>query len=274
MTGRRTSPLHGLWFVPFLIVGLGTTARVDEAPKDVLEERVERLEERIEDHRREDAARKLDADLELAVDLFHKAADLDDGEEIQESLVREVGALTRKREEHVRLAALDALGEMGHEKGARYLKRYLKPYRDAKRQKRSRAAIAAAGKVADDSLVRPLLKIVDRSKNHGLAAKAMLALGQFGDCERYREHILEELVDTLKSDMPAAPKPGRDAGDTYLPARNGHGGTSRWSTLSRVLPRALNELTGRNMRSVGDWMAMVDEYERDLDVLFVDDDEE
>lgn len=254
--------------VPVLLLASAGWVRADES----LLERVERHEDRVEAHRKDDASSELQSDLKKAVELFREAAEAPDGEKIQERLVKEVGSLSRVRDDTVRVAALETLGRMGHEDGARYVKRYLKDYKDAPRQRAAMAAVEAAGEVADDSLVRPLLRIVDKTKDMKLAARAVHALGGFGDSKRYRERIVEELIDTLKRDMPAAPKPGRDAGDTYLPAKNGHAGTSRWSVLSRAVPQSLNELTGRKLGSLSDWIAMVDEYERDLDLLFVDDD--
>lgn len=271
---RRRGPILTTGLVAALLLGACLAAAPTAADDEPLEDRVDEHEERMETHRREDATKKLRADLRATIALFREAEGVPDGDEVQEQLVKEVGSLTRDRDDAVRLPAIETLGILGHEDGARYLKRYLKPYEDLDRQRRALAAIDAAGKVADDSLVRPLLRIVDRSKSYTMAAKAMEALGHFGDCERYREHILEELVDTLKSDMPAAPKPGRDTGDTYLPAKNGHAGTSRWATLSRVLPSVLNELTGRSFGTATDWFAIVDEYEHDLDMLFVIDDED
>lgn len=245
-------------------------ARADES----LAERVERHEDRMDAHRKDDATSELQGDLKLAVELFREAEEAPDGEKIQERLVKEVGSLSRDRDEALRIAALCALGQMAHEDCATYVKRYLKPYHDAPRQRVALAAIDAAGLVADDSLVRPLLRIVDKSKNYDMAAKAVEALGRFGDSKRYRKMILEELLDTLKRDMPAAPKPGRDTGDAYLPPKNGHAGTSRWAVLSRAVPSSLNELTGRNLRSLGDWIAIVKEHDKDLDLLFVDDDDD
>lgn len=266
---KRTIHVGGaVRIAALLLIGQAAAARAD----DTFRERVADHQDQVEAHRRDKASRELEADLQRTVALFREAEGTPDGTKIQERLIKQVGSLTKLRDDVVRIAALDALGLMGHEDCARYLKPFLKPTKDVRRQKCTLAAIDAAGGVADGALVPPLLRIVDKSKNYAVAAKAVQALGKFGHCKRYRKRVVEELAKTLKRDMPAAPKRGRSTQDAYLPGKNGSAGTARWTALSRVLPGALNELTGQSISNVGDWLAIVREYRRDLGALFQDDD--
>ena len=248
----------------------GSVARAE----GTLQERVAALEERVDAHRRDKAVGDLAEDLEQTLILFKEAERTQDGDRVQARLVKMVGSLTKVRDDVVRIPALDALGSMGHEDGATYLKPFLKATLDERAQKRSAAAIDAAGEVADDALVLPLLKIVDKSKSYALAAKAAQALGRFRSSKRFRERIVEELAGTLKRDMPGRPKPGRDTPDAYIPGKNGTAGTARWAALAGVLPGALNQLTGQRIGSIGEWLTIIHEYRRDLGVLFVDTDDE
>ena len=234
-----------------------------------LQERVADHEDRVDAHRREKASAALEEDLQHTIALFREAEGTPDADKVQARLIKQVGALTKVRDDVVRIAALDTLGTLGHKGCARYLKPFLKPYKDERGQERAAAAIQSAGEVADDALVQPLLKVVDKSKNYSVAAEAVRALGKFRDCKRHRKRIVEELAKTLRSDMPAAPKPGRDTGDSYIPGKHGRAGTARWIALSTVLPAALNELTGQDIANVGDWLALIREYRRDLGALFV-----
>jgi len=235
-------------------------------------EDVDQLEVALRDHRRADDAAAISKDLEQAVDLYQGIPKEED--DLRSRVVKLVGDVTRERDETVRLATFKALGTMGHEDGARFLKTWLKPRKDEHYAKLTIGAIEAAGRIADDSLVVPLLRVVDKSKNYRVAAAAMQALGCFGRCKRYRVRILEELSKTLMPDMPSRPKRGHEKDDTYIPPKNGTAGTSRWAALSPVLPGALNDLTGRTLNGIGEWLDMVDDYKNDLDVLFVDRDEE
>lgn len=252
-----------------LLVGIyvASPAHADET----LRERLTDHEHRVKAHRRDRASRRLEDDLQRAIALFREAEGTPDCEVVQKRLLKQVGSLTRVRDDIVRIAALEALGILGHADGARYVKPFLRPARNERGQKRAVAAIRAAGEIADEALVLPLLRIVDKSKHYGVAAQAVRALGKFRECTRYRERIVEELAKTLRSDMPAAPKRGRSTQDAYIPGKHGHAGTARWVALSRVLPRALNELTGQRVASVGDWLALIQEYRRDLGALFAAD---
>jgi hypothetical protein len=212
--------------------------------------------------------RREPTDLESAVALYAEAEGSAHAAKIRARLVKEVGALTKGRKTSLRVAALAALGRMGDRGAVRYLKPHIRPPRDAKRVALALAAIEAAAHVRDDALVASLLKVVDKSKNHQVAGAAVRTLAKFGDSKRYRKRILEELATTLRGDLPSAPKRGHVVGTKYIPGRHGSAGTERWVALSRIIPTALNELTGQSYGSVYEWMDLVRSHKRRLDDLF------
>jgi hypothetical protein len=237
---------------------------------------VKAYEDVLEDHRRHGEDDALLADIEKAVALYRQAEGADDQEEAQERLAKLVGATCRRcHEDRIRVAALHAMEAMGHEACARYLKPFLRPVKDEDDEVPTTLlpAIAAAGGVADDRLVRPLLDIVEDSENYTVAAQAVAALGKFKEV-RWASHkrILETLGDTLVKDMPGGPSRGHSdpTSGSYIPAKEGSAGNARWGILSVAIPKGLNELTGQEFRTMDDWMAMIREHRHDLKVLFVD----
>lgn len=252
-------------------------SQAEGAEKEAIEvyARVKAYEDVVDDHRRDGADEAVVKDIREAVKLFGEAEKAKDKEKAQERLVKIVGlTCSRMRSDDVRKTALVALGEMGHEDGARYVRRFLEPLDEGDEVPPTLLpAIEAAACIGDHSLVRYLLKIVDDSENYLVAAKAAEALGKFRDVDfRYHKKILEELGKTLIKDMPGSPSRGKGDPTTgaYIPGKQGDAGTARWSLLSVAIPKALNELTGQQFGTMGDWMAMIDEHERNLKILFVD----
>jgi len=252
---------------------LATTAGVASATEadESLGYRVKAFAKTVDGHKRAKDVRALTADLAHVQALYEEAAS-SDAEGEQKALVKVVGTLTKSRDDDVRKAAIERLGLLGHESGARYLKPHLKPLKGARGATMTLAAIEAAGRIRDGSLTQPLLKIVDKSKHYGAAAKAMEALGNYRASKRYRERILEELAATLRRDVPGGAKRGHESqvANAWIPGRNGTGGTERWNALAPLLPKALNALTGQNVPSALDWMETVKTYKRNLSDLFTD----
>ena len=116
--------------------------------------------------------------------------------------------------------------------------------------------------------------MVEKSKNYVVASRAAAALGEFETASRKHRHlILVELTRTLRKDLPSRPKRGhenRTTGD-YIPGKQGAVGNARYSALSVAITAALNKLTGRHIQSYTEWMQMVKDNKRNLDVLFRND---
>jgi hypothetical protein len=127
-------------------------------------------------------------------------------------------------------------------------------------------------KAPDETLIDPLMKIVDDSKNVEVAAKSMEALGSFGRHKRRREALLEDLVKTVQRVQPGgrgqAGKENQTNPEAGAGSKTGGNAQARWTALSPVLPKTLNDLTGQNFGSTEDWFAVFKEHKRDLGGLF------
>lgn len=254
-----------------VLLGLAPAPATAAELEDTLTRRVSDCGKTVAAHKRAKDIRALTADLARVEALYREAVSAE-AEQERKALVKIVGSLTKSRDDAVRKAAIEKLGALGDAAGARYLKPFLKPLEGARGASHTLAAIEAAGKIHPDELVLPLLKIVDKSKHYGAAAKALEALGNYRTSKRHRARILEEVATTLRRDIPGGPKRGHESrvADTYIPGRNGTAGTDRWSALSPLVPHALNALTGQNVPSTLDWMETVKSYRRKLDDLFTD----
>ncbi|MHC5012500.1 MAG: HEAT repeat domain-containing protein [Planctomycetota bacterium] len=280
-----------------LVVALGALpVLADEAPEEEMPllDRIAAHEEQIETHENEKATEALLTDILLAVELYKETPGLEDPKEMekaQEALVKMVGGLTKSRLDLVPVAAIEGLGEIGHEDGAKYLKPFLKPANEDLIPETTVAAIEAAGKLKSDSLVTPLLTIVEKSKNYDAAALAMTALGKYGASERWRVRILETLIKTVLKNKPGdsggrgggrggsgvggggrGGGRGGPGGGRGGPGggRAGQGADVRWATLAPILPKACNELTGQRFPTAEDWFDVYKEYKRELKTLFGD----
>ncbi len=265
----------------FTIAARASIAKDDPpAASPPIMEKVSAHEDQIDDHAKADQVPALQKDMELAVALYKEAAGHPDVKAAREHLVKAVGLLLkRERDADVRKAGLKALGDMGHPDGARYVKSFIEPVKkqDDEVDPWLSTAIDAAGAIGDDSLVLPLLKVVEDSENFRIAALAAQALGKFRHASwRLRKKIVEDLVGTLVKDKPGRARPGKDDPNTgqYIPPASGSSGTDRWGQLSGVIPTALNELTGQHLTRWDDWNLMVRDHKHDLKVLFIDQDDE
>ncbi|MHC5011603.1 MAG: HEAT repeat domain-containing protein [Planctomycetota bacterium] len=264
-----------------LMVSLLLTAGAADALADdediSLTDRVKALEDEIDGHRRDKAIEALVDDITAAHELFTEAGEGEvtrESEAAQKRLVKMVGSLTKMRDDTVATAAVVTLGEIGHEAGARYLKSFLRPVDTRDAEPVVREAIQAAAKIGDDSLVVPLLNMVERSDNYAIAATAMRALGKFGDSRRYRRRILESLVKSVQKNQPGGRpryKPNQVKPEAPVGRNYGTGAQARWQALAPVLPEVLNELTGQRFASASDWFDVTRENKRNLNVLFSDD---
>ena len=131
-----------------------------------------------------------------------------------------------------------------------------------------------AAVLPDDSLVEPLLAMVEDSKNFSVAGRAMETLGAFGTVKRKREKILETLAKTTERVKPGGqPRHGATSNESNPEGGLGssQGGTAaRWSVLSPILPKTLNKLTGRSYPTPDEWFIAVKENKGRLKGLFVE----
>ena len=265
MTGAR-SILFILGFaVLFMPAASAALTREEQA---ALKQRAAELEKSAAEHRRERSKALLMKDLDAAVKLHKDAKEL---KAVQSKAVRVVGGILGVKGRAVKIRALRAIGEMGDPSGGKYLKPYLRQSDPKKRGPTMEAAIEAAALARDSSLVRPLLTIVKKSKDYGVAAQAMRSLGKYGDVKSRRKTILTELVKTVAKDRPGVRR-GKDTdgdGDIDLgSAVTGEEAQNRWQALSATLTPTLNDLTGRKLKFPEEWSQTVKSYKNRLDAIF------
>lgn len=276
------------WFIALLTVVVLVTPTVhtptvygaDSGGEDV-QERFKILKKDLLAHKKAKELRKLREDVKAAEKLY---LDAENEDELRVEIVNLVGSLTKtKRNEQIVIMGLHGLGDLGDPRGAKYVRAKLRQPRVKESSDVLEAAVATAADVVEISLVAPLLKIVTKSKTYGVAADAIQSLGRYRDCEKKRVHILRTLVETVRKDRAGGISGGGGASGG---ARGGSGGTStdpdqgplpqarggatsgRWTALSRVLPGAMNDLTGLDIASVDDWIELVRENRSSLASLF------
>lgn len=220
----------------------------------------------------------LDGDLTRARELYEEASGED---KLRGQIVDLFGSISRGcKSDVVAPYVLDALADIGDLRGAKYIKPFLKQRNVKVSSSLLQKAVAAAGEVPDPSLVEPLLKIVEKSKTYGIAADAIESLARFGKCKKKRCKILERLCKSIKKSKPGG-RPGMRGGggmddgsgsvsESSAMGQAG-GATARWNALARVLPGALNDLTGRDIHQATDWFDLVSESKGKLAILFTED---
>jgi hypothetical protein len=252
------------------VASLGGAAVAGEPAPDVepLLARVQALEALVAEHAKGDAEAALAEDAKAVVAL-HKEAGGEDP--CRARLVKVLGTLVRERSQAVRQAAILAIGETRDQEAGKLLKPFLRPVTQGAVPPLLEPAIRAAALAPHDSLVEPLLEVVEDSKALGVAAAAMESLGAFGECKRKRTKILEDLVKTVERVRPGGPQRGKENQtnpDAPLGNNQGSSASERWNALAPVLPKALNQLTGQKFLSHEDWFAIVKENKRGLGRLF------
>lgn len=268
-----------VWFLVSVLIGallIGpTTALASSEEGPSIEQRYDALVATVKEKKQDEAALK--TAIEQATKLY---GDAENSDKIRKALVTLVGGLTKvKKNDVLTVAAIDALIEMGAPAGAKYIKPFLRQRDTKKAPPLLQVGVAAAGELPHASLAEPLLKIVEKSKTSGIAAKAVQSLGKYHDFKRKRVKIFERLIKTVLKNKPGGPPrmrgssqedvTGGGSADPGMMGRDG-GPTARWSALTRVLPFALSELTGMDVASVEDWFILAKENKGKIRQLFVD----
>ncbi len=277
MGNARQRSVLVLWCTFVMFVG-ASAARADDAPSappaggDEALAKVVEWEARIVQHQTAKDTEALAQDAKDGVSLHAAAPEKDP---LRARVVKGIGALTKNRSKEVANAAIDALGETKDHGAAAYVRPLLRPVDDGEMPALTRAAVKAAGQIAADSLVEPLLSMMDESKNYDAAAKALEALGGFRECKRKREKILEEAVKSVLRDKPGGqrqgPRGGGENSSHETPdsgGQTGNGPASRWGALTPVLVTSMNSLTGRTLTSPDEWFNQVRSHKNNLGELF------
>jgi HEAT repeat protein len=176
------------------------------------------------------------------------------------------------QEEPVRKAVIEAVGETKDKALSGVLRPFL-----AQPDKRVlppllKPALEAAGKLADEELVTPLMTIVKDSKHTEAAALALRAFAGYGASKKARNGIVRDLIGTVSKDQPGVGKRWEKDGDSgpYETARTrtGEETQTRYQALSAALVPTLNAMTGQNCGSAEDWFALFERYKSSPGDLF------
>jgi HEAT repeat protein len=200
--------------------------------------------------------------LESVVEAYKTAEKAD-----RKKLLSAVGKVLRKKDAKLKRAALSAFEAMGDADAWKYYGSLLRaPVHKSFSQVQSQA-MDVTRVLQPEGAIKPLLKIMRKSKNLGAAAKALRTLGAFKNSKR-RAKILDELISVTIKERPGVR--GRDNTVWYGPRQTGEQARSRWQALSRPMVAAANELTGQELGSPEAWFEIWRDHRRHLEGLFQD----
>jgi hypothetical protein len=136
-------------------------------------------------------------------------------------------------------------------------------------------AIRVASTIPVSECVEPLLVLFEDSKETGVAAAALEALGAFGKIKNKRVKILTTCVKNVERSQPGTsnrPKGGQAGvgnGADNPPGytRGDAGPGARWGALAPVLSKSMNALTGQNIGAPQQWFQLLKDT-KDLNSLF------
>ncbi|MFO0932137.1 MAG: hypothetical protein U1E39_05455 [Planctomycetota bacterium] len=176
------------------------------------------------------------------------------------------------QDEPVRKAVIEAVGETKDKTLSGVLRPFLAQPDKKVMPPLLKPALEAAGKLADEELVAPLMAIVKDSKHMEAAALALKAFAGYGASKKARNGIVRDLIGTVAKDQPGVGKRWEKDGDSgpYETARTRTGDETqtRYQALSAALVPTLNAMTGQNCGSAEDWFALFERYKSSPGDLF------
>ena len=245
----------------------------EERAKPTNKERVEELTSKFKEAKKEHDENQMSALLDSASDLFE---DCCKDEKLQDAVIKFAGTASKGlRGEKFDILVLRELSEIGDMRAAKYIKPFLRQRDRDKTSETLKEAIEAAAHVPDPSLVRPLLTLVEKSEHTIAMQEAVYALGKFRGATRHYKRIFETLADEARKvkpgNRPRMRGNGNDlTGGDSTPYGRESGPGARWNALSRAVPAALRELTGQEIRDIGEWMHVIKNAKGKYDSLFVE----
>jgi hypothetical protein len=269
-SGGRSAVTARMLVLTFLVALLGwaTPARA-ETPEDPLVTKVAELEVLIAQHQKEKAAQALLVDAKSAAALYKEVGERADL--TKRCLMALDKILDVVKEDSEKKSVLETVGTTGTTDAARIVKPYLRQPDPEKSDPVLLTAIRVSAQLAGTECVEPLLKLMEDSKEMGVAASALEALGAFGKIKNKRVKVLVACVKAVQRVQPGGvtkPKTGQPDPSGNTGYTSGDGGPSaRWGALAPLLPKTLNQLTGQNLGSAPQWFQVVKDT-RDLNTLF------
>jgi hypothetical protein len=257
-------------YLPLLFAAavLAPAARADETgqtPPAATPDPIVALEAQIEAHKKAKDDISLTKDLDEIAKAHKAAADPKERARVNALF----GAILRgAKNDEFEKAVLKTIGDLGDEENWKYVRGYVKQPDAKVAPPLLLEGIEAAGRIRADGAVDTLLRIVEKSKVYPAAAAAMKALGSYGDKKRIRAKVLEEIIMTVRKNVPGS-KGGAGGGDSDSGAPpGGQGDASRWGTLAPALVEAANRLTGQTAATPEDWFDLYDRNKGKLEGLF------
>lgn len=276
---RRFGGRIGGWVVGFALVGSAggngsvavagdTPPAAPAAPAEAGDTDAVALDAQLRQHVKDKATDAIRADV-VAIGKAYASVDAK-GQKLLGAALTFVGKSVQ--EEPVRKAVLEAVGETKDKALSGVLRPFLAQPDKKVLPPLLKPALEAAGKLADEELVVPIMAIVKDSKHTEAAALAMRAFAGYGTSKKARNGIVRDLIATVAKDQPGVGKRWEKDGDSgpYETARTrtGEETQTRYQALSAALVPTLNAMTGQNCGSAEDWFALFEKYKSSPGDLF------
>lgn len=276
---RRFGGRIGGWVVGFALVGSAggngsvavagdTPPAAPAAPAEAGATDAVALDAQLRQHVKDKATDAIRADV-VAIGKAYASVDAK-GQKLLGAALTFVGKSVQ--EEPVRKAVLEAVGETKDKALSGVLRPFLAQPDKKVLPPLLKPALEAAGKLADEELVVPIMAIVKDSKHTEAAAMAMRAFAGYGTSKKARNGIVRDLIATVAKDQPGVGKRWEKDGDSgpYETARTrtGEETQTRYQALSAALVPTLNAMTGQNCGSAEDWFALFEKYKSSPGDLF------
>lgn len=276
---RRFGGRVGGWVIGFALVGSaggnGSVAAAGDTPPAAPAAPAEAgatdavaLDAQLRQHVKDKATDAIRADV-VAIGKAYASVDAK-GQKLLGAALTFVGKSVQ--EEPVRKAVIEAVGETKDKALSGVLRPFLAQPDKKVLPPLLKPALEAAGKLADEELVVPIMAVVKDSKHTEAAALAMRAFAGYGASKKARNGIVRDLIATVAKDQPGVGKRWEKDGDSgpYETARTrtGEETQTRYQALSAALVPTLNAMTGQNCGSAEDWFALFEKYKSSPGDLF------
>lgn len=212
------------------------------------------------------AAKKKDADAlgDAVTEIASLYEDIVD-KKLRDKLRKAIGKALKRGSHEVKVIAFDAFTRMEDPLAWKYMASYLKQPNAKKEPAYYRETLRAVEVLTPDEAIKPLLTIIRKSKNLGVAARAMKTFAAFKKSKQ-RTKILEALISTVKKEKPGVK--GRENPMLYGALGTGAQARTRWEALVGPLVEAANGMTGQELTSAVSWFEFFQANKRKPEVLF------
>ena len=211
------------------------------------------------------SAKDTDAITDAMTSLSIRYDDIVD-DKLKEKVRAAIGRVCRYKDRDVQHMAIDTFTRMGDPAACKYLLPFIKQSNAKKEPPLFDPAMRAIETLKPDSAVPALLSLTKKSKNLGVASRAMEVLGAYRDASnKAKSKILDSIIGTVRKETPGVKGRERPLG-THTGAR----ARTRWEALAGPMVKTANSLTGQEISSASDWFRFYSANKRKPEVLFQD----